>query len=86
MDKETSDRIKKEAYSKALKFKHTGLDAEAIYARLEKQGIPEEIAKEVAKNVIIHKQEAKASLPPTPLNSFSVFGKIVNTIFPKIKL
>jgi hypothetical protein len=86
MDNETIENIKKDAYAKALRLKNTGLDAEVIYARLEKQGVPEEIAREVAKNIVMHKQATKDSLPPTPLNSFSVWAKIVNTIFPKIKL
>ena len=30
------ENIKRDAYLKALKFKNTGLDEEAIYARLEK--------------------------------------------------
>jgi hypothetical protein len=86
MDNDNHERIKKEAYTKALAFKNTGLDAEAIYARLEKQGVPEDVAREVAKNAVIHKQTKKDSMPPTPLNSFSAWSKIVNIIFPKIKL
>ena len=80
------ESIKKEAYSKAMKFKNTGLDAEVIYARLEKQGVPEDIAREVAKNIVMHKQEVKNSLPPTPTNSFSVWATIIKLIFPKIKI
>lgn len=86
MDDNNLESIKKEAYSKAMKFKNTGLDAEAIYARLEKQGVPENIAREVAKNVVMHKQEIKNSLPPTPTNPFSVWATIIKLIFPKIKI
>jgi hypothetical protein len=86
MDNTTIESIKREAYSKALKFKNTGLDSEAIYARLEKQGVPEDIAREVAKNVVLHKQAIKNKMTPTPLNSFSVWSKMINFIFPGIRL
>ena len=86
MNDNNIESIKKEAYSKALKFKNTGLDTEAIYARLEKQGVPGDIALEVSKNVVMHKQEIKNSLPPTPTNPFSAFATIIKLIFPKIKL
>jgi len=39
------EQIKREAYLKGLKLKNTGLDEETICIRLEKQGIPFELAK-----------------------------------------
>ncbi len=50
------ETLKRKAYLEGLKLKNSGLDQEIIYARLEKQGIPEELAKEVAKNVMLERQ------------------------------
>jgi hypothetical protein len=86
MENNTTESIKREAYAKALNFKNTGLDPEAIYARLEKQGFPEDIARDVAKNVVMHKQGIKDKMTPTPLTSYTIWSKIINMIFPKIKL
>jgi uncharacterized membrane protein len=73
--------IKRNAYLKALKFKNTGLDEEAIYARLEKQGFPEDIAREVAKNILIKKLEEKEKQVPTPLNHYSVWQWLIYKLF-----
>ena len=51
----TSDSIKRKAYVEGLKLKNTGLEEEVIYAKLEKQGIPKDLAKEVARNVVIER-------------------------------
>lgn len=75
------ENIKRDAYLKALKFKNTGLDEEAIYARLEKQGVPDDIAKEVAKNVLIKKIEDKDKEVPKPLNEYSVWQKLLKELF-----
>jgi hypothetical protein len=48
----TEDELKKKAYLMALRLKNSGLDAETIYARLEKQGIPEEMAKQVVRDTL----------------------------------
>lgn len=48
----TEDELKKKAYLMALRLKNSGLDAETIYARLEKQGIPEEMAKQVVRDIL----------------------------------
>jgi hypothetical protein len=45
------NNIKEKAYKVALSFKGTQLAEEKIYAKLEKQGFPENIAKEVALNL-----------------------------------
>lgn len=53
----TPEEVRKKAYSIALRLKNSGLDAEAIYARLEKQGIPEELARQVAYDTIVERKK-----------------------------
>ena len=53
----TSDSIKLKAYHEGLKFKNSGLEEVVIYAKLEKQGFPKDLAKEVAMNVIIERNK-----------------------------
>ena len=79
----TEDResIKREAYTKALKFKNTGMEAEAIYARLEKQGIPSDIAIEVANNVSIKMKEDKEKQLPTHVGGFTIWQKLLKSLF-----
>ena len=55
------ESLKKKAYLEGLKLKDTELDQEAIYARLEKQGIPRELAVEVAYNVVAERQKDMAT-------------------------
>lgn len=52
----TSEELKKKAYLMGLRLKNSGLDAETIYARLEKQGIPEELARQVAQDTVIERK------------------------------
>jgi hypothetical protein len=52
----TPEELKKKAYLMGLRLKNSGLDAETIYARLEKQGIPEELAREVARDTLIERK------------------------------
>lgn len=59
---ETEEGLKRRAYSTGFKLKDSGLDQEAIYARLEKQGIPEELALQVANDVMIERQKAQNDL------------------------
>lgn len=47
----TPEEIKKKAYLMALRLKNSGLDAETIYARLEKEGIPDDMAREVVRDM-----------------------------------
>jgi hypothetical protein len=49
----TPNELKKKAYLMALRLRSSGLDAETVYARLEKQGIPEELARQVAYDTIV---------------------------------
>ena len=51
----TNEYSKNKAYHKGLKFKNSRLDAEGIYAKLEKQGVPIDLAKEVARNVVLER-------------------------------
>jgi hypothetical protein len=51
--------LKRRAYVEGLKLKNSKHDEEVIYAKLEKQGIPAELAKEVAKNVIIERNRGE---------------------------
>lgn len=49
----TYKNLKEKAYKVALKFNGSKLEKEIIYAKLEKQGFPENIAKEVAMNITL---------------------------------
>ena len=51
----TESEVKKKAYLMALRLKTSGLDEETIYARLEKQGVPEELARQVARDTQIQR-------------------------------
>lgn len=51
----TPDEVRKKAYLIGLRLKNSGLDSETIYARLEKQGIPDDLAKEVVNDVLIER-------------------------------
>jgi uncharacterized membrane protein len=54
-----NDYLKNKAYKEALKLEKSEFEEEVIYAKLEKQGIPIDIAKEVAMNVIIERNNKK---------------------------
>ena len=47
------DGLKRKAYLEGQKLKKAGYDNEVILARLDKQGIPEDLAKQVIKNLSI---------------------------------
>lgn len=51
------EELKKKAYSIAMRLKNSRLDGETIYARLEKQGIPEEMAMEVVRDILIERKK-----------------------------
>lgn len=62
----TDSELMKKALLLVQRLKNSGLDHEIIFARLEKQGIPDHIAKEAVKDVNIEfrkieKKEAKTS-------------------------
>lgn len=56
--------LKEKAYKIALAFKGSKVEKEIIYAKLEKRGFPEHIAKEVALNISLseRRQSKKAVL------------------------
>ncbi|SEO70815.1 hypothetical protein SAMN05192574_11163 [Mucilaginibacter gossypiicola] len=49
------EELKRKAYLQASRLKNEGLDNEVIYARLEKQGIPPELIKQVLTNLTAQK-------------------------------
>ena len=51
------ESLKKQAYSIGLKLKNSGIDSETIFARLEKSGIPEEMAKQVVENIMLEQKK-----------------------------
>jgi hypothetical protein len=63
--------LKKKAYLIGMKLKSSGLDRETIYARLEKQGIPEEMAKDVVRDVLIEKKRDVVK-EATPIYNFAL--------------
>jgi hypothetical protein len=50
-NEEFDETTKRRAYSEAMKLQRSGLENEIIYARLEKQGIPEQLILKVLKNI-----------------------------------
>jgi len=57
-----NESLKNKAYKEALKFEKSQFEEEVIYAKLEKQGIPIDIAKEVAMNTVIERNNKKHDL------------------------
>ncbi len=55
-EKAASD-IEMKAYSIGIKLKNSGLNENAIYAKLEKQGIPVDLALEVAQNITLESRK-----------------------------
>jgi uncharacterized transporter YbjL len=49
------EELKRKAYLQASRLKNEGLDNEVIYARLEKQGIPADLIKQVLTNLTVQK-------------------------------
>nr|WP_067055534.1 hypothetical protein [Mucilaginibacter sp. L294] len=67
-----SDELKKKAYLEAQKLKSAGYDFDIILARLDKMGIPEELAEQVVKNMAI--QYIRASRNETaPFYNLALF-------------
>lgn len=52
----TEEELKKKAFLEGMKLMRAGMDREVIYARLEKQGIPEEIINHAIQNLFIQKK------------------------------
>jgi hypothetical protein len=55
-DNLTLEEYKKMVYLAGLRLKNSGLDEETIYARLEKKGVPEDLARQVARDVRIERK------------------------------
>ena len=53
----TESELRKKAYLIGLRLKDSGLDAETIFARLDKAGIPEAMAKQVVNDVLIERKK-----------------------------
>lgn len=50
------DELKNKAYLEGQKLKRAGYDDEVIFARLEKHGIPEDLARQVIKNLSVQQK------------------------------
>ena len=79
------EQIRRDAYRKGLALKNTGLDEEIICIRLEKQGVPYELAKEVAKNVFMQRQIDAINNQPAP-SFFASKGPAIRLLIEEIKL
>src|SRR5436190_1643560 len=53
------EELKKKAYLEGMKLKKAGMDNEVIYARLEKQGIPNDLISDVIKNLNVQQKAEK---------------------------
>lgn len=58
MEQETEEGMLRRAYMLGMQLKNSNLDEEIIYARLEKQGIREDIAWRVAKDITLERHQA----------------------------
>lgn len=79
------ENLKRDAYLKGLKLKNTSLEEDIICIRLEKQGIPYELAKEVAKNVSLQRQVDAVNNAPSP-HIGTPRGALIKQIVDEIKL
>lgn len=68
----SEEELKKKAYLISARLKNSGLDDEAVYARLEKQGIPEEIAQQVMKDTLIERKR-EVIKEAEPIYNFALF-------------
>jgi hypothetical protein len=78
------DEFKRDAYLKGLKLKNTGLDEETIGIRLGKQGVPIELAKQVAKSVCVQRQTD--SVDNAIMSGFVTKGWAIKQLISEIKL
>lgn len=76
-------KTKERAYKVALNFKKSEFNEQTIYAKLEKQGFPIAIAKEVASNIAIEKNSRKEDFDykKFSLNTFLVALVLSSLIF-----
>lgn len=62
-DELSESELRKKAYLMGMRPKSSGQDAETIYAKLEKQGITQELAKEVVRDLM--KEEKREVIEKT---------------------
>jgi len=62
------ESLKKKAYLEGTKLKNAGYDSEVILARLDKQGIPKDLAKQVVMNLYIQQQKEVVKAQSTFFN------------------
>ncbi len=78
-NQESEEGIKRRAYSLGFQLKNSNLDIDVIYARLEKQGIPPEIATQVIKDMS-EEDENKLIVDAKPKFYFAFAGLIIGII------
>jgi hypothetical protein len=75
----TEGELKKKAYLMGLRLKNSGLNAETIYARLEKTGVPEELARQVARDTLIERKKEVIEQTKTVYN-FALIRIVIGII------
>lgn len=87
MNNETVAETTRRAYVLGYKMLDTAMDEESIYAKIEKQNVPEAIAKQVAADIILERQKRdfKAERPnfyfAIVIVSIAIIAAIVTAIF-----
>lgn len=76
----TESELKKKAYLIVLRLRNSELDMEAIFARLEKQGISEEIARQVIRDVIIQAKRDEVE-EVKPVYQFAIIRIVIGVVF-----
>jgi len=80
------ESLKRKAYLEGLRLKNSGLEAEIIYARLEKQGIPDELARKVVKDIMAERKKENIKDAKSTYNialiriSIGVLAAIISSI------
>lgn len=75
--KKSNEYLKNKAYYQGLKFKNSKLDEEGIYAKLEKQGLPLDLAKEVARNIVIERNNFSKKDDIENYKNYRILGIII---------
>ena len=73
----TEETLKRKAYSLAMKLKSEGLEDEVILARLEKQGIPDELSIKVLTNMGLQAQTVREGEERESINILLVISGVV---------
>ena len=72
----TDQTLKRKAFSLAMKLQKSGMEQEVIFARLEKEGIPNELAKEVLRNINLQANKTFKKKEKETLNIWFVISGI----------